>query len=159
MDSGSGGTVRASVTTYSSIAVLVFLIAFAGCADPSPQQGRAAGGNPKGDSAEPQVMVYYFHRTFRCFSCTRMEALVRASLQEAFPDELEDGTVAWKRVNYQQNEQFAQQYGVVGPSVVVSPTADAGEARFETLNQLWTMVDDPEMVAEELRCAVVRAMK
>lgn len=140
--------------------VVSLLLGVAGCADPSSPGGQAVTrADLDGGPAKAQVVVYYFHRTFRCFSCTRMEHMVRAALQEEFSTELADGTVVWKSVDYQQHETLARQYGVVGPSVVVSPTTGAAETSYEKLNQLWGMVDEHEMFSEELRAAVVKAME
>jgi hypothetical protein len=39
------------------------------------------------------VVAYYFHRTFRCYSCSAMEAAILDVMNEHFARQMQDGQV------------------------------------------------------------------
>ena len=40
-----------------------------------------------------KLVVYYFHRTARCYSCNRIEQLTKETVQESFGPEVADGSL------------------------------------------------------------------
>ena len=47
-----------------------------------------AGGAVRQDSVS---IAYYFHRTFRCYSCSAMEAAILDVMNEHFAGQMQDG--------------------------------------------------------------------
>ena len=49
-----------------------------------------------------KVIVYYFHGTFRCFSCHRIEEFTEGAIKEYFFRELENGTLEYEIINIEE---------------------------------------------------------
>jgi hypothetical protein len=91
-----------------------------------------------------RVIVYYMHQTFRCATCNEIEKLTDELLRADFADELKNGQIEWKKVNFQENEELASHYNVVSSSVVVSRIQNGKEAGHQTLDKVWTLSSDPD---------------
>ena len=44
----------------------------------------------------PKVIAYYFHTTYRCSSCRKIEAYSHEAIESGFPMELKDGALQWR---------------------------------------------------------------
>lgn len=95
-----------------------------------------AAGHP-GD----RVVVYYFHGTYRCKTCMRIEALTRQAVQQDFADELKQGRVELRVVNVEEpaNRHFIQDYGLYTKAVVVVDYRDQRQLRWQNLDQIWNL--------------------
>lgn len=89
------------------------------------------------------VIAYYFHSNTRCPTCRTIESYAHKAIQAAFADELRDGSLQWRVVNYETsgNEHFATQYGIIAPTVVVVKI-EGGEKKWRNLMRVWQLVHD-----------------
>jgi len=104
-------------------------------------------GCSKSESATlqaPTLNVYYFHRTVRCPSCEKIEALTQKTVQETFADELATGKIRWRVINIDkpQNKHFEDDYQLPSQSVVLSEERDGKEVRWKNLDKVWDLLDD-----------------
>ncbi len=53
----------------------------------------------KDDKSASKVVVYYFHGTFRCYSCNMIEKNTKEAIEESFKDALASGKLEFKPVN------------------------------------------------------------
>jgi len=92
----------------------------------------------KGD----KVIAYYFHTTFRCPSCHKIEQYTEEAIKNNFSKEIESGELEYKVINIEEkgNEHFVQDYKLYTKSVVLSLVKDGKEAKFKNLEQVWQLL-------------------
>ena len=90
------------------------------------------------------IIVYYFHRTIRCPSCTLLENMTREAVVYGFEKELNSGRVkiAVINVDLKANEHFITDYNIDAQSVIVSEMVNGKEKRWKNLDQAWTLLGD-----------------
>jgi len=101
----------------------------------------AAPGEP--DEA-PRVVATYFHRTLRCQTCLRIEALARFDVTDVMADDVASGQLAWRLVDFQaeENAHFAEAYELDGPSLVVTLEAGGEVVKWTRLDRVWELYGD-----------------
>ena len=89
-----------------------------------------------------QVIAYYFHGNFRCYTCHTMEQYSKEAIEANFKDELSSGKLEFKVVNIEErgNEHFAQDYQLYTKSLVLSLVKDGKEAKSKNLPGIWECV-------------------
>lgn len=103
-----------------------------------------------------KVTAYYFHGTFRCFTCTNMEKYVREAIETNFKDALQSGKLEFKAVNVEErsNEHFAKDYQLFTKSLILSFVKDGKEVKSKNLDKIWEYAHNKEKfidyVADEL---------
>jgi hypothetical protein len=142
----------------SVLTVLLALasLAMAGCAAQAPHADWAA--TPSAGPV-PKVRLVYAHRTFRCVSCLMIEKMARETVQGDFATQLSNGTMQWQTVDFWQDKQFTDRYGVTLPTVVVITYADGREKSFQRLDELWGLKMDGERFRTVLKDAVGKALQ
>ena len=96
------------------------------------------------------LMVYYFHTTFRCPSCNKIEKLTRQAVGSGFGEQLKKGRIEFQSVNIETpgNEHFAEEYKLYTKSVILSDRKNGKEATWKNLDQVWTLLrDDNKFIA------------
>jgi hypothetical protein len=86
-----------------------------------------------------KVTAYYFHGTFRCFTCTNMEKYAREAIETNFKDGILSGELAFKAVNVEEkgNEHFAKDYQLYTKSLILSLVKDGKEVKSKNLDKIW----------------------
>lgn len=93
----------------------------------------------KDDKSASKVVVYYFHGTFRCYSCNMIEKNTKEVIEESFKDALASGKLEFKPVNIEVrgNEHFVKEYKLYSKAVVLSLVKEGKEVRSENLAEIW----------------------
>ncbi len=60
----------------------------------------------KSKKADPEIDVYYFHRTVRCVTCKKVEEFASKTLQENFANEISQGIIRFITVNVEEEINF-----------------------------------------------------
>jgi len=86
-----------------------------------------------------QVVVYYFHTTYRCFSCHKIEQYTKEAVEEYFKDKLTSGKLVFKPVNVdkKENKHFINDYQLYTKSVILSLVKDGKEVKYNNLAKVW----------------------
>ncbi|MFA5005058.1 MAG: nitrophenyl compound nitroreductase subunit ArsF family protein [Candidatus Omnitrophota bacterium] len=86
-----------------------------------------------------KVIAYYFHGTFRCYSCTNMEKYSREAIETSFKDALASGSLEFKAVNVEDkgNEHFVNDYQLYTKSLILSLVKDGKEIKHKNLDKIW----------------------
>ena len=123
-------------------------------AQPSPTSGEMAAS---ADAAQRQVVLYYFHGDKRCKTCRTVEAFAEETVASRFAGELNAGELAWKVVNYDddENRHFVKQYGLVSASLVLVELDGGEPVRFEVLQKAWSLVRDKAGFEQYVRESVI----
>lgn len=114
------------------------------------EQGRAVvgeaapAGMPATNTSTTRIVAYYFHTTYRCATCRRIEAYAKEAIETGFAQELKSGRLEWRLVNVElpENEHFIQNYKLVTKSVVLSRIKDGKELEWNNLKLIWKLVGE-----------------
>ena len=125
---------------------------------------RRSGGPPMaaapagpGDGAAPRqdkVTVYYMHSTIRCVTCNAIEARADSILKEQFAAQLGDGSLEWRSVDFQQEEDLARRYDVGVSCLVLVRWRGGSEEAHRRLDEVWAKIGDEDEFARYVSDAV-----
>ncbi|OHB73049.1 MAG: hypothetical protein A2Z25_06710 [Planctomycetes bacterium RBG_16_55_9] len=95
-------------------------------------------------------MVYYFHRTARCFTCLSIENNVAKVIKSNFSQHVADSRLVWMPFNLDDpgGEEFQKEFDITYNTLVVAKTADADHVEFEKLDKVWQLQGDPDGFSE-----------
>lgn len=139
------------------IAIVSALGMIAVCTLAISQAALAAEGSGKSDkpAAAPadRVVVMYFHRTQRCPTCKRMGSYTEEAVLKGFPKQIEEGTVEFHYVDFQdeKNAALTQGYKVGGPSLVVAHIVGNKVKETKNLTEIWTKNRDKDVFLKYVR--------
>lgn len=97
-------------------------------------------------SDNAQIIVYYFHSTFRCVSCKNIEAYTKTAIEKYFSGELASGKILFNGVNVDepQNKHFIKDYQLYTKAVVLSKVTDGKEEKYANLDKVWQLLRNKE---------------
>lgn len=92
------------------------------------------------------VRVYYFHTTFRCPTCKKIEEYTKNTIFSSFDPEIKKGTIVWNVLNVEepQNRHFIDDFKLFTKSVVVVDEIKGKQVRWKVLDKTWQLVGDKE---------------
>lgn len=107
---------------------------------------------PSGD----RTVVFYMHATFRCATCNRVESTAQTLIATEFSGPVNDGSLEWVPVDFQQNEELADRYTVSGNMIVVVRFKDGKEVCRKRLANVMDLAVDGkwDRIRTDLRQAV-----
>ncbi len=90
------------------------------------------------------LVVTYFHTSFRCPSCYRIEKYSKDAIHFNFEDELKSGKIVWRVINVEEppNRHFIKDYRLYSKHLIVSEVQDGKELRWKDLKEVWVKVRD-----------------
>lgn len=99
------------------------------------------------------VIIYQFHRRFRCEACHILEETINNALQKHFPEELKAGTLIYRVIDLDAkgNGHYEKEYEFFYNTVIVVDIENGSETRFKNLEEVWSLVDDKEVAVEFIR--------
>ncbi len=112
-------------------------------------------------SLAKKVIVYYFHGTFRCPTCTNMEKYSREAIETNFKKALASGKIEFKVVNVEDhgNEHFVDDYKLYTKSLILSLVKDGKEVKSKNLNKIWELVRNKQKFIKYVTVEVNGFMK
>jgi len=104
-------------------------------------------------ASQDQVVVYQFHRRFRCPSCHKLEALITKTLNTHYSSDMESGGLVFRVVNLddKSNKHFIKDYDLLYNTVVIVDKKGGKEIRFKDLERIWEIYEDEEKASKYLR--------
>lgn len=111
----------------------------------------------KPPASSPKVIAYYFHGNFRCETCRRIEAYAREAVEDAFADELANGTLEWRVVNVEErgNGHYVDDFQLVTRSLVLVAPGSEGPNAWKNLQEVWSLVRDKQAFQQYVRDEVL----
>ncbi|UCF30546.1 MAG: hypothetical protein JSV26_10920 [bacterium] len=112
-----------------------------------------AGGLP-----DDGVIVYQFHRRFRCEECYKLEKMITGILENHFPDPLRSGELVFRVVNLEEeeNRHYETDYDFFYNTVIVVDRNNGRDARYRNIEEVWQLLED-ERAVTDLVTSTVRA--
>ena len=128
------GNVRKHV--FVIFAVLIFLTGETG----------AAEKDAKISSERARIIVYYFHGTYRCPSCTKIEKWSYEAIKHSFLKALKEGRLLWKPVNVDkpENRHFVKEYSLFTKSLIITEVKGEKQTKWKNLDKVWRLLGDQE---------------
>lgn len=113
------------------------------------------------DKPAAKVIAYYFHGTFRCYSCTNMEKYSSEAIEVNFKDALASGRLEFKAVNVEDkgNEHFLNDYQLYTKSLILSLVKEGKEIKHKNLDKIWQLAQNKEKFIEYVTSEVAELMK
>ncbi len=117
---------------------------------PKAKPAPAATPAPSGETR-----IYYFHGSYRCATCRRIEAYAHEAVTGAFAADLAAQKLEWQAVNVDEaaNRHFVEDFKLYTRSLVVVDAKDP--KRFKVLERVWELVRDKpafrKYVEQEIR--------
>jgi hypothetical protein len=108
-------------------------------------------------SEREKIIVYYFHGTYRCPSCTKIEKWSYEAIKESFPKALKEDRLLWKPVNVDksENRHFIKEYSLFTKSLIITEVKGEKQTKWKNLDKVWRLLRDQEKffayVTQELR--------
>ncbi len=154
-------TMKTPLMLLAGIAALALVLGSCG----KPAQGGKNEQNPAQPGAVTaeeggRVIVYYFHTTFRCYSCRKIEELTADALTDQFGEELKNRAIVFKKVNVEldENKHFIRDYQLFTKTVVLAKNADGGAGKWKRLDDTWQLMRDRDAYYRYIRDEVTRFM-
>jgi len=112
-------------------------------------------------SAGGTVTAYYFHGTFRCPTCHKLEQYAKEAIESNFKDALSSGMLTFKVVNVEDkgNEHYMADYQLYTKSVVLSLSKNGKEVRSKNLDKIWEYVGNKDRYEKYVRDEVAAFLK
>jgi hypothetical protein len=104
-----------------------------------------------------KIIAYYFHGTYRCASCTKIEKWSYEAIRNSFPAALKEGKLLWRPVNVEkpENRHFVKQYSLFTKSLIVTEMKGEKQIRWKNLSEVWKLLRNQEKffsyVTQEVR--------
>ena len=102
------------------------------------------------------VIVYQFHRRFRCDACYKLEESINEALKTHFPEELKAGRLVFRILDLdaEGTDQYEKKYDFFYNTVIVVDIENGKETRFKNLEEVWGLVEDKEAAVEFIRSEI-----
>lgn len=102
---------------------------------------------------EPEVIAYYFHTTYRCVSCKKIEAYSKEAIENGFAEELKSGTLKFESINIDdaENKHFAKDYQLYTKSLVICDMESGKQTEWKNLEKVWQLLRDKEEFIKYVR--------
>jgi hypothetical protein len=98
------------------------------------------------NASDDKLVVYYFHKTFRCPSCILLEELTHDAVKSGFGPDINAGRIELKVVNLDEpgNAFFENHYQLEFQSVVLSWVVNGQETRWKNLSRVWDYLHEED---------------
>jgi hypothetical protein len=107
------------------------------------------------------LTVYYFHTTFRCPTCKKIEALTESTVKNSFSAELTAKKITWRPINIElpENMHFTDDFKLFTKSVVVVDSENGRQIRWKNLNRIWELVRDESAFTDYIKNEITGYLK
>jgi len=101
---------------------------------------------------EPKLIVYYFHATHRCNTCTEIEKQTKLLLDESFSNQLETGVMQFRSVDYEaeENKDLVNKYYAYGSTLLLVTPEDETNNKDLTDMAFEFAVNKPNLFLQKL---------
>ena len=108
-----------------------------------------------------KVIAYYFHGTFRCPTCHKLELYSKEAIETNFKGALSSGKLEFRVVNIEErgNEHFVNDYQLYTKSLVISLVKDGKEIKSKNLTKIWNYVGNKQKFLQYVTEEVANFLK
>ncbi|MFA5144576.1 MAG: nitrophenyl compound nitroreductase subunit ArsF family protein [Candidatus Omnitrophota bacterium] len=108
-----------------------------------------------------KVRAYYFHGTFRCTTCHKLEQYSREAIEANFKDALASGKLEFKVINVEDkgNQHYTKDYQLYTKSLILSLIKDGKETKWINLDKIWEYVGNKQRFIDYVKSGVADLLK
>ncbi len=108
-----------------------------------------------------RVVIYQFHRRFRCEECYKLENAIGETLKTHFPDKLAEGKLVFNVIDLdaEGNGHYEKDYDFFYNTVIVVDVRADKEIQFKNLEKVWQLANEREVLNEFIRSEVDAYLK
>jgi len=143
--------------------VLIWMISFlfAVTATQLLSAEKTASKTKEVQKASRHLVVMYFHNTFRCPTCHKIEELSNYAIHRNFEDQLKSGKLVWRVINVDEpeNKHFIKDYQLYSKHLIVSEVKGGKEVRWKDLKKIWTKVGNDEKFENYVKTEIADWLK
>ena len=113
------------------------------------------------DAKGTHVVAYYFHGTFRCPTCHKLEQYSKEAIETNFKDALASGKLEFKVVNVEDkgNEHYGNDYQLYTKSLILSLAKDGKQIKWKNLDKIWEYVGNKQRFIDYVKSGVTDLLK
>ena len=95
-------------------------------------------------AGQQKIIAYYFHGTYRCATCLRMEQYSKEAIESFFAKELKEGILEFKQVNTDsvENRHFIKDFQLYTRSLVLAWYDGDRLLKHENLTDIWSFASN-----------------
>ena len=130
---------------------------------PAPGVGTAQAGDilpdgRRGNLTDDQVVVYYFHRKFKCGSCEVIESTLQTAIEARYGSQFKDGRLAMCVVNIDDpsNRAYLDQFELLSTSLVIVQKSKGTVTQYKHLDSVWDVSQDREAITHLLQTELAK---
>ncbi|MBU3916661.1 hypothetical protein KKA14_14100 [bacterium] len=119
---------------FAVFAVLIFLTGTTGASEKQTEI----------PSEKEKIIVYYFHGSYRCPSCAKIEKWSYEAIKDSFPKALKENRLLWKPVNVEkpENSHFIKKYNLFTKSLIITEVKGEKQTKWKNLEKVWLLLRD-----------------
>ena len=108
-----------------------------------------------------KVIAYYFHGTFRCPTCHKLELYSKEAIETNFKDALASGKLEFRVVNVEDkgNEHYVKDYQLYTKSLILSLVKDGKQIKWKNLDKIWEYVGNKQRFIDYVKSGVADFLK
>ena len=105
-----------------------------------------AGASDIGHKPTTRLIAYYFHGSFRCPTCHKLEQYSKEAIENNFKDALTSGKLEFKVINVEDkgNEHYGREYQLYTKSLILSLVKDGKQIKWKNLDKIWEYVGNKQ---------------
>jgi len=121
----------------------------------------AAQAQAVGDVKSTYVVAYYFHGTFRCPTCYKLEQYSKEAIETNFKDALTSEKLEFEVINVEDegNEHYASDYQLYTKSLILSLVKDGKQIKWINLDKIWEYVGNKQRFIDYVKSGVADLLK
>jgi hypothetical protein len=146
-------TIKIILLTFVGISV-VYAVAKEVRPKAAPQAESSTSVSPQ--TREHKIVAYYFHTTFRCPSCKKIESYSAEAIEKNFSDKIEKGSMEWRIINIDdpENKHYIKDYNIHTKSLVIAEIKDGKQVKWKNLEKIWEYLGNKEKFLSYVKAEV-----
>jgi len=111
-----------------------------------------------GNPVTKKIEIYYFHFTRRCMTCTNVEKVSKAAVEQQYAEKVKTGEITFKSVNLDEKdgEAIGAKYKIEGQTLILI----SGDKRVDLTDKGFMYANNnPEKLKAEIKKAVDDMLK
>ena len=114
-----------------------------------------------GQTPSVKVIAYYFHGSFRCSTCHKLEQYSKEAIETNFKDALASGKLEFKVVSVEDkgNEHYGNDYQLYTKSLILSLVKNGKQIKWENLDKIWEYVGNKQRFIDYVKSGVADLLK
>jgi len=99
------------------------------------------------------IHIYYFHGTRRCYTCLRIEALAKKTIEDYYALNIAAGKIRFDSINVEKygNRHFIRDFNLYTSSIIITEKQGEKVVRWKLLPDVWRLVRYDAMFSDYIK--------